>query len=295
MSSKRKMRRLRYFTADDGICLQYVDCFDETAVPLVFLHGLAGKGREFQPVAAELASDFRVIRFDYRGHGSNRRYPFSQKQAACDLQSLLEHLSLNGVVLVGSSLGVHVIFRYLQDFGDSRIQQAVLIDMSPRLLSNEEWKYGFLQGAYRETTYIMDAAIRRENPTLFRGLLIQRYLFKGAWDCCEPEKVNLLHKILGRFLMPKIIVETWEDLFEQDYRSVLPEIRIPVIILYADPGNLYNRETAEYIAEEIPDSRLFPLKDTVHQTVFRQSDYIASVIKTCLPRNMRDSNSRKET
>ena len=295
MSSKSKMRRLRYFTADDGIRMHYEDCFDETAVPLVFLHGLAGKGQEFQPVADELTPDFRVIRFDYRGHGSNRRYSFSQKQAARDLQSLLEHLSLNGVVLVGSSLGVQVIFRYLQDFGDSRVQRAVLIDMSPRLLSNEEWKYGFLQGAYREKTYIMDAAIRRDNPALFKGLLIQRYLFKGAWDCSEPEKVNVLHKTLGRFLVPKIIVETWENLFEQDYRAVLQQIRIPVIILYADPGNLYIRETAEYVAGKIPDSAFYPLKDTVHQTVFRQSDYIASVIKNCYQSNMRDLNSQKES
>jgi pimeloyl-ACP methyl ester carboxylesterase len=77
--------------------------------PMVFIHGLSGKQRDWDPVATQMADRCRVITYDQRCHGSSSRSAdHSWPAFVADLEALLKDLELHGVTLVGHSIGAGV-------------------------------------------------------------------------------------------------------------------------------------------------------------------------------------------
>jgi pimeloyl-ACP methyl ester carboxylesterase len=94
----------RYFDGD-GARLRYRD---EGAGPaVVFVHGWALDLDIWEPQAAALCADYRVIRLDRRGFGLSSGIP-SLVDDAADLQALCRHLQLQRIALVGMSQGARV-------------------------------------------------------------------------------------------------------------------------------------------------------------------------------------------
>ena len=79
-----------------------------TGSALVFLHGIAANGREWLPMFARLAREFRVIAWDCPGYGGSDPLPVGQPAVndyAAVLAGLLDHLELTNVGIVGDWLG----------------------------------------------------------------------------------------------------------------------------------------------------------------------------------------------
>jgi pimeloyl-ACP methyl ester carboxylesterase len=84
---------------------------DEGAGPsLLFIHGWALDLELWQLQAGELAASHRVLRFDRRGFGLSTGQPSLQADAR-DVITLLDHLAIERVVLVGASHGARVALR----------------------------------------------------------------------------------------------------------------------------------------------------------------------------------------
>ncbi len=56
----------------------------------------------------------------------------------------------------------------------------------------------------------------------------------------------------------------WSTMAGADFRTVLPRIDVPAMILYADPGSAYRPETAAYMSHQIPRSSRMPLYGCTH-------------------------------
>lgn len=77
---------------------------------VVILHGLAGESGAFGPTMRALASRFRVVALDQRGHGRSTRRPTDVSRDAYvqDVVTLIGHVSTGEPVhLVGQSMGAH--------------------------------------------------------------------------------------------------------------------------------------------------------------------------------------------
>src|SRR3978361_50347 len=103
---------LNYFTASDGIRIAYRD--EGRGTPLGLLHGLMAHGGFFR-AQADLASDFRVIAIDLRGHGASARAGErpTVEQLDADVSALAQALDLQGAIGVGWSLGATVLWHVL--------------------------------------------------------------------------------------------------------------------------------------------------------------------------------------
>ncbi|MDQ2742712.1 MAG: alpha/beta hydrolase [Chloroflexota bacterium] len=75
--------------------------------PLVLLHGLGMDWRVWQAVSRRLAPFFHLFMLDLRGHGQSAKpaHGYTLAHYAADVEDVLDHLRLDRVVLVGSSLG----------------------------------------------------------------------------------------------------------------------------------------------------------------------------------------------
>lgn len=105
MTSISRPEPKRAATMASGHRLSYLD-FGGPGRTLIALHGHFNEGRTFANLARELAPDWRVIALDQRGHGySDRASDFSREGYVEDAITLVDHLGLGPVVVLGHSLG----------------------------------------------------------------------------------------------------------------------------------------------------------------------------------------------
>ena len=84
--------------ADDG---------DPSAPPILLLHGITSFGGTWEWFVPELATRFRVLRLDFRGHGESDRAPgdYNPQGYVSDAIAAIEQAAGQPCVVVGHSLG----------------------------------------------------------------------------------------------------------------------------------------------------------------------------------------------
>jgi len=112
----------------DGIRLHAEVWGPENGYPIVLSHGITCALRVWAYQIADLASDYRVIAFDHRGHGRSavppRRGGYSLDILAADLDAVLEAALAPGerAVIAGHSMGGIAITSWAERYPD-RVRQ----------------------------------------------------------------------------------------------------------------------------------------------------------------------------
>src|SRR5262245_28308415 len=125
---------------------------DPAAPPVVCVHGVSAHGRRFRKLAEErLASRFRVLAPDLRGHGlSEQDPPWDIATHLRDLEETLEELGLNAPAWVGHSFGGRLVLE-LAALKPERIRCAVLLDPAIQILPHVG--YDFAQQAATDHSF----------------------------------------------------------------------------------------------------------------------------------------------
>lgn len=117
--------------------LHYEDHGPREAPPVVLIHGWPLSGRSWEAqVPALIDAGHRVVTYDRRGFGASSQPwdGYGYDRFAADLDALLQHLDLEGVTLVGFSMGGGEVVRYLSAYGATRVTKAVLAAAVPPYL-----------------------------------------------------------------------------------------------------------------------------------------------------------------
>lgn len=96
------------FQSVDGLRLHYLDWGIAGQPPLVLVHGRAVTAHTWDFFSLAMRPHFHVFALDQRGHGDSAWAPdgdYRRERHADDLVSFVDHLGLDGMVLVGHSLG----------------------------------------------------------------------------------------------------------------------------------------------------------------------------------------------
>jgi pimeloyl-ACP methyl ester carboxylesterase len=95
---------------------------------IVLVHGIAGRGAGWEPVAERLRARYDVIVPDLPGHGDSDPPvgDYSTGAYACALRDLLEVLEVGPATIVGHSLGGGVAMQFSYQFPE-RVERLVLV------------------------------------------------------------------------------------------------------------------------------------------------------------------------
>ncbi len=117
-------------TTNDGVRINYLEAGEGPV--LLLLPGFRQTAAEFSHQLDELSGHHRVIAMDLRGHGESEKTDHGYRVArfAADLRDLLQALDLRDVAIAAHSLGVTVIWAYIDLFGEDRISRLVFIDQA---------------------------------------------------------------------------------------------------------------------------------------------------------------------
>jgi esterase len=108
--------------------LHVLEWGDPNGEPLVMLHGMRAHARWFTPVGPALASRYRALAVDFRGHGLSERGEGGGPAAyASDVVALADALELSSFVLLGHSMGGSVAVRAADALGE-RVTTLVMVD-----------------------------------------------------------------------------------------------------------------------------------------------------------------------
>lgn len=218
--------------------------------PLVMAHGLGCTLELWDPQAATLSRDRRVIRYELPGHGASPVLPgpYTMAGLADDLARLLDALSLASVDLVGASIG-GMIAIHLAAASPDRVRRMVLIGTSAKLGPPEAWA---------ERAELVTA----EGMGAVAAKVAARWL-TPAYAAAHPEQLTRLEgMLLGAD--PLGYAACCRAIEAMDATSSLPRIRTTTLVLVGEHDPATPLEHAQLIADGIAGSRLVVVPDGAH-------------------------------
>ena len=253
------------FLADDGEPIHVARSGD--GPPVVMLHGWTASHAEWSPLMHDLATHFSVYRWDARAHGGHAlrtpAVPTVQRMAR-DLRNLLESFALEGATVVGHSMGVLTVWEYVRQFGTGGLGPLVLVDQSPKLVTDPLWRHGiygdFDEARSRAFLAELEAdfaeAVLRLAACGLNGRARLRYEENSRG-------FEFARTVLG-WQAPGPLIAAWRSLVETDWRDVLPRIDVPTLLVFGAESNFYDAATREWVHAHIPGSTMRVYENADH-------------------------------
>jgi 3-oxoadipate enol-lactonase len=185
---------------------------------MILFHELGGGLRSWDGVIGALLAQFRVLRFDQRGHGLSEkiRVPFSMADHANDAMALAAHAGLGGRAwLVGAAAGAAAALEFALRFPD---RVAGLVLCSPAL-STDAARREFLDARVCRAQEagmraIAETSLDRSYPDEDRT--DRRFAdYRARWLANDPVAYGLANRAL----------------IEADFDAVLPSLAHPCLLL----------------------------------------------------------------
>ncbi|MGM0396900.1 MAG: alpha/beta fold hydrolase [Bacillota bacterium] len=232
---------MNYLKTEDGSKIYYRT--SGKGHPLVCIHGFGADSTAFRLTEKILSKDFLVVTLDLRGHGNtvigNEDISFSAM--AKDIEMLLEHLNLGKITLLGWSMGGTVAMEYIKRFGKDRLENLILVETSPKAISDDKWKYGLLRGNFtREMAKEELLSIKDD----FRGF-VDMFINKMAPEL-DSENLKIAIEAMKRN-DPGHMIRIWENIISADYRDVLRGFDRPCLVISGKESTFYGVESGQFL------------------------------------------------
>ena len=255
-----------FFESFDKTPIYYESSAGAQPYTLIILHGWAvGRIENYKPFRQYLDC-FNLVFWDARNHGKTAaRVQATISDLAHDLRHFLREVYKEKypVIVIGHSLGAMTLFEYVGRYGTELISKIVIIDQSPRLLTDAQWKLGMFGDCPAEKN---EEIIRALATDPAQGLIHLTSLFLNK----EFISIPLNQARFSLNAMPVIapeaapgLINIWRSFTAEDFRPFIKKIDIPVLLLYGEKSQFYLKETGEWMQDNIAGSRLkiFPRGD----------------------------------
>ncbi len=239
--------------------------------PVVFLHGATAGLRYFEPQLTGLSDDYRSLALDFRGHGRSEKTELGHTlpQHARDVREFLDRLELDDVVLVGWSMGALVSWEYVDQFGTDRVRGMVDVDMEPSPLKRDGYDYGTY-----EIEGLRDALVGiQTNPLELLDQQIEALLKRSP----SRELRTMMFDEGSRTPAPVAGAMLLELL--RDYRDVLPEIDVPVLVCAGADEKWRSVPAVRYAAELVPNARFELFEESGHCPTVEEPEKFNGVLR----------------
>jgi len=228
---------------------------------LVLSNSLGSDLRIWDAMVPEFSRDFRVIRYDTRGHGLSEAPPppYSSGDLARDVVGLLDALSIKEAVVCGLSVG-GVIAQQLAVSHSDRVRALVLCDTGARIGTVASWEermttvkthgLGALTASSMERWFSDDFRARRGHEVRGYANMVSRTAVDGyLGTCCA--------------------------LRDADLTEAAARISKPTLVLCGEHDIATPPEMARELARTIPNARLSLIAKAAHISCVEQPKAMA--------------------
>lgn len=226
---------------------------------MLFAHGFGCDQHMWAPVAANFEQDFRVVLFDYVGHGRSDLQAWDAERYstlsgyADDVVEIGSVLGLSGAVFVGHSVSA-MIGALATIKAPGMFTDLVMVGPSPRYIDDAGYRGGFS---------------REQIDELLEFLADNHFGWSAAMAPAimgNPERPELSARLENSFCNtdPVIAREFARVTFLSDNRDDLPAIRARTLVLQCSNDIIAPVEVGEYLHARLPNSEYRLLQATGH-------------------------------
>ena len=264
-ASGASRRTAQTVEAHDGTELFVRDWGKGPAIVLVSAWALHSQGWQYQMVRL-VEAGYRCIAFDRRGHGrsGDSGGGYGMDTLADDLARVIEERDVSQFTLVGHSLGAAECVRYLTRHGQARVRRLVLLaPVTPCLRKSADNPDGIDPK--------LSEAARAAFAADFPGIVAANIL-PFAVPQTSKAMIDWIQTMMWQTTL-QALIECNRAFSEADFRSELPKIALPTLIVQGDadasaPLPLTGRKTAALI----PGSRLIVYEGAPHGLIYTHID-----------------------
>ena len=238
-----------------GLKLRFLEWGPERARPVVLLHGTGDNARTWDLISPHLASCFRVIAPDQRGHGkSGWAVPPAYRcgDYMLDLTALIDHLGLKGMILLGHSMGALHASLYAA-LNPDRVAALIHVDIEP---CPPDWNRKYLLGLYKNLPDSYSA------PEDFIAEIGKNAPYAQAEHLRHLAEKSLVRRD-GRWYRTydREILARFDH---YDLLGNLSDIRCPVLVIRGAESRVLGRQAAEAMAGAIPAGAMVEIPKATH-------------------------------
>jgi aminoacrylate hydrolase len=214
--------------------------------PLIFVSGLGGTGRYWQPQVAAFASRFKVVTYDQRGMGSSDRVQrtFSVDQMAAELAQLMDALKIERAHIVGNSTG-------------GAIGQTLAIEQPRRvacLVLGSTWTH--CDPWFRRLFEARRQMYQEGGPEL-HSRFHPLFLYPPEWINAHDAEIEEEQRGSPTRSTPvEVSVGRINALLAFDRRAGLSRIKAPTLVMASDNDYITPSYYSEALARAIPGAKL---------------------------------------
>ncbi|MBN9446700.1 MAG: alpha/beta hydrolase [Bosea sp.] len=217
-----------FVRTSDDVALHYSDW--GSGQPVLLIHGwpLTAEMWEYQ-ASALVDAGYRVISYDRRGFGRSDR-PWSRydyDRLADDLDSLIRHLDLRDIVLVGFSMGGGEVARFLSRHGAARVAGAALIAaVTPCLARHPDNPHGLDRAVFDG----LAAALSGDRIGFLAGYA--ETVFRPGTDPVVAAGLKAWYLSMALPASGPATLATARAWYETDFRPDMSAFTVPTLILH---------------------------------------------------------------
>jgi len=249
------------FRTSDNVTLHYLDAGPTNAPAIVFIPGWTMAAEIFEPQINALSSRFHVIALDPRSQGDSEKTPEGNylERHARDINELLQHLKLNGVVLLGWSNGVPDVLAFIEQNGTINLRGIILVDgflnfSDPGLQTG---LFGMLQSLQADRAKFTDGFVR----SMYASKQTEDYIHRVEQTSLKTPTNTAL-------------VEMFNILAHGDFTPLLAKIDKPV--LYICQPQLASQ--GKLLQTALPTARVEVFKDAAHALFVDDPEHFNRVV-----------------
>jgi len=274
-----------FYTSPDGLNL-YAKRYgpEHASLTVLCMHGLTRNHKDFEPMIAALPDRFQFVSVDVRGRGRSDRDPvaehYSPATYVADMAALLDHLKLDRVSLIGTSMG-GLMSMIMMKAMPQRVRGVVLNDVGPvfeksgldriaSYTSNTEPKAGWDDAA---------KAVGEVQADIFPGYGPEEWMAfaRRTYRELEDGRVALdydpaITRTVGQVrpgLMTRIAM--WK-LFKE-------MTKVPLLLVRGETSDILSAKTAAKMVKRHPHAELVTVPRVGHAPILDEPEAVQAIAK----------------
>ena len=248
---------MKSIAMSDGCKINYRFDGQDDAPVLLFSNALSSTLDMWEPQIAVLSNQFRVLRYDHRGHGASDLPPgpYPIDRLGQDARELIEGLGVAPVAFCGLSMG-GMVGMWLAANAPQLLTRAVFANTTAYFSSPDIWDQRI---ADIEAGGMRSAA----EATMERWLTRD---FREAHPQIAQKTFNMIanNPVAGYLAAAPTVRDV-------DFRAALPKMMTPILVITGAVDPSTPPAMGEAIVEALPDARLAIL-DSAHMSNIEKAD-----------------------
>ena len=266
--------KTRYVKSGDDVHIAYQVVESEGAFDLVYIPTFFGAVEHYwdYPATAAFFSRLsecgRMVLFDRRGTGMSDvplGRGFTLEDQIDDVLTVMDAAGMERAALFAQLEGCMMASLFAGTHPD-RVSSLTLYCPFARLTRAEGYPFGFTPEERLE--HVIQPALANWGEGT-RGIPIAPSMAE------DPEFIEWFGKLERLTSGPGLMRRQMEINSETDVRAILPEVRVPTLVLTRHETEFYDSGHAAYVAEHIPDARLVELAGN---DIFMAGDEVGTLV-----------------